>query len=259
MDKLFTIKDLVVKHRKKTLIHINELSISQGKFTIIIGANGAGKSTLLHSLLGKSIGLTVTGKILCQNQPISQQVTKGRIAWVGQHERFGLPLTVLDYALLGVQPNLAWYQTPNPQHIRYAKDLLQEFDLSALADKRVDSLSGGEKQRLAIVRALMQQTDILLFDEPTNHLDIRHERALFVYLKSLVANHGKSIVVVLHNLTTAYRHADEVIAMAKDEQTQAGKVVAQGTPQSVMTQELLSQMYQAPIVAYETAQGKVFL
>lgn len=255
---LFTIKELTVKHRTKTLLHIEQLTIHQGKFTAIIGANGAGKSTLLHSLLGKSTGLTVLGRILCQNKPIAEQVTQGKIAWVGQHERFALPLTVLDYALLGVQPSLAWYQKPNPKHIKTAKQLLWEFDLTALIDKRIDSLSGGEKQRLAIVRALMQQTQILLFDEPTNHLDIRHERALFAYLKKMVETQGKSIVVVLHNLTTAYRHADEIIAMTKNENN-IGTVIAQGTPSDVMTTSRLSQMYQAPIHIADTDQGKVFL
>lgn len=256
---LFHIKDLTVKHRQKTLVSIDELSINQGKFGVIIGANGAGKSTLLHSLLGKATNLSVSGKILCQNKPIGEQVAKGRIAWVGQHERFGLPLTVLDYALLGTQPTLAWYQKPNPAHIKQATELLAQFDLLSLVDKRIGGLSGGEKQRLAIVRALMQQTDILLFDEPTNHLDIRHERALFVYLKQLVKQQNKSIVVVLHNLTTAYRHADEIIAMTKDEHTTVGKVIAQGAPHDVMTAERLSMMYQAPIKVFDTEDGKVFL
>lgn len=254
---LFTIKNLTVKHRQKTLVHIDALNIAQHKLTAIIGANGAGKSTLLHSLLGKAVGLSITGEIIYQQRPISEQVAQGRLAWVGQHERFGLPLTVMDYALLGTQPSLAWHQSPNASHKKHACQLLEHFDLLGLKDKRIGSLSGGEKQRLAIVRALMQQTEILLFDEPTNHLDIRHERALFVYLKELVKTQNKSIVVVLHSLTHAYRHADEVIAMQHN--AGVGTVIAQGTPQTVMTAERLSQMYQAPIKVIDTEDGRVFL
>ena len=85
-----------------------------------------------------------------------------------------------------MSPNIAWYQRPSNQHIARAKELLLDFELLDLLDARVQTLSGGEKQRLAIARALMQDTEIMLFDEPTNHLDIRHQRFLLNYLHELV-------------------------------------------------------------------------
>lgn len=172
---------------------------------------------------------------------------------MGQHERFELPLTVLDYVLLGVSPNLAWYQQPKSQHISHAKNLLQDFELNNLITSRVQTLSGGEKQRLAIVRALMQDTQVMMFDEPTNHLDIRHQRFLLKYLHGLVRHQRKSILVVLHDLTHAHRYTDEVVLLNE------GKVVAQGSPDTVMSRAQLSQVYNVDIKAHYTEDGLVFV
>lgn len=92
-----------------------------------------------------------------------------------------------------------------------------------------------------------------MFDEPTNHLDIRHQRFLLQYLHDLVRSQGKSILVVLHDLTQAYRYTDEVILL------RSGEVVAQDTPDAVMTAKRLSEVYQVDIKAHETTDGLVFV
>ncbi|WP_019673260.1 ABC transporter ATP-binding protein [Psychrobacter lutiphocae] len=177
----------------------------------------------------------------------------GQIAWVGQHERFELPLTVLEYALLGVSPQLAWYQTPKKSDAQKALTLLQDFELLSLKDSRVQSLSGGEKQRLAVVRALMQQTQILMLDEPTNHLDIRHQRYLLSYLKNLVQQEKKTILMVLHDLAHAYNYSDNVVLLHQ------GKVVQQGTSYEVMNKNNLSLVYDVDIATYDTQDGRLFI
>ncbi|WP_296274154.1 ABC transporter ATP-binding protein, partial [Psychrobacter sp. UBA6730] len=118
---------------------------------------------------------------------------------------------------------------------------------------RVQTLSGGEKQRLAIVRALMQDTKIMMFDEPTNHLDIRHQRFLLNYLHNLVRQQRKSILVVLHDLTHAHRYTDEVVLLS------GGQIVAQGTPSEVMTRSQLSDVYDVDIKVHQTEDGLVFI
>lgn len=254
-DELLSMQNIQISHGKKLLLNIDELTVSGQKLIAFIGPNGAGKSTLLHTVLGQHTGaaLKTDGHITINGQPINDIMNNGHIAWVGQHERFELPLTVLDYALLGVSPNLAWYQRPNGEHIRRAKNLLQDFELFSLLSARVQTLSGGEKQRLAIVRALMQNTKILMFDEPTNHLDIRHQRFLLHYLHNLVQHQRKSILVVLHDLTHAHRYTDEVILL------NGGRVVAQGTPDEVMTSQQLSEVYHTQIKVHQTEDGLVFV
>lgn len=254
MDKaLFDITNLSVSTPQKRLLHIDKLTLPPNQLIALIGANGAGKSTLLHALLGQITGCTLSGDIICQGKPIATRLTQGDIAWVGQHEQFELPLTVLDYALLGKTPRLLWYQKPKSSDITQALDLLAQFDLTHLTHKRISHLSGGEKQRLAIVRALMQDTQILLLDEPTNHLDIKHERMLFGHLTDLVAHHGKSIVVVLHNLTHAHRYAHHIIAIHQ------GSVLSCGTPDHVMSDEVLHTLYDTKITRHHTTDGVLFV
>ena len=254
-NELLSMQDIHIAHGNKTLLKIDKLTLPSHRLVAFIGPNGAGKSTLLHSILDQhtGAGLSTRGKICVQGRPINEVMSHGHIAWVGQHERFELPLTVLDYVLLGVSPNLAWYQRPKSQHISRAKNLLQDFELTDLISARVQTLSGGEKQRLAIVRALMQDTKILMFDEPTNHLDIRHQRFLLKYLHNLVRYQHKSILVVLHDLTHAHRYTDEVVLLNN------GQVVAQGTPTEVMSSEQLSQVYNVDIKAHSTEDGLVFV
>ncbi len=250
---LFDIQSLSVKHRQKQLLSIESLSLPTDKLIAIIGANGAGKSTLIHALLGQVSGCEVTGRVQCRDQDVTSLIQAGKLSWVGQHERFEAPLTVLGYALLGMIPNLAWYQQPNQQAVDNAKQFLAEFDLLELAEMRIQTLSGGEKQRMAIVRALMQDTDVLLLDEPTNHLDIKHQRKLFAYLQKLVNEANKSIVMVLHSLTDAYYYADHVVALSN------GEILAQGHPDEVMTAKNLKQMYEVDIHVHDTADGRVFV
>lgn len=255
VSELLSMQDIHISHGNKVLLKIDKLTVPSQKLVAFIGPNGAGKSTLLHTVLGQQTGvaLKTNGHITIGGQSINTVIQDGHIAWVGQHERFELPLTVLDYALLGVSPNLAWYQRPNRHHVGRAQTLLQDFELSNLSSARVQTLSGGEKQRLAIVRALMQDTKIMMFDEPTNHLDIRHQRFLLHYLHNLVHQQRKSILVVLHDLTHAHRYTDEVVLL------NGGQVIAQGTPTEVMTRQRLSAAYDVDIKAHQTEDGLVFV
>ncbi|WP_333614896.1 ABC transporter ATP-binding protein [Psychrobacter sp.] len=255
VSELLSMQNIHISHGHKTLLKIDTLTVPSQKLVAFIGPNGAGKSTLLHTVLGQQTGvaLKTNGHITIGDQSINTVIQDGHIAWVGQHERFELPLTVLDYALLGVSPNLAWYQRPNRHHVGRAQTLLQDFELSNLTSARVQTLSGGEKQRLAIVRALMQDTKIMMFDEPTNHLDIRHQRFLLHYLHNLVHQQRKSILVVLHDLTHAHRYTDEVVLL------NGGQVIAQGTPTEVMTRQRLSAAYDVDIKAHQTEDGLVFV
>lgn len=248
----FKIHELSIKSRQKTLLNIANLTIPQGKFTAIIGANGAGKSTLLHALLGVVNGCQIQGQIQCLGKPCQIQVAQAKVAWVGQHERFDLPITALEYAQLGTfgqKTKHANHQNSPAQ----AQTLLSQFELESLIHTRIDRLSGGEKQRLAMVRALMQNTDIILLDEPTNHLDIKHINQLFGYLRHLVDDKQKTIVVVLHSLTHAHRYGDDIIALHD------GRVFAQGTNDTVLTQDNLTALYGTPIYRYDTPQGAVFV
>ena len=150
MNDLFHISGLKVAFGQRVVLDIADLHIQNHATTAIIGPNGAGKSTLLKALIGQY----PSRELRCLNEDAAQVLKQGKIAWVGQHEVFATPLTLLEYVLLGRYPHLGWLSRPSARDITYAETLLAEFELAAFADKRLQALSGGEKQRAALVRAL---------------------------------------------------------------------------------------------------------
>lgn len=236
-----------VTAQDRVLLDIPRLRLPEGQTVAIIGPNGAGKSTLLRVLMGEFRDIAVT----CDGQAVQQMVARGKIARVGQHERFELPLTLTDYVLLGRFPHLSWFARPGQDDIAAAHDLLREFELFELKDKRITTLSGGEQQRAAIIRALLQDTEFLLLDEPSNHLDIRHQHRLLGDLIQRKRARRLNIVMVLHDLNLAAHYADYVLLLNH------GKLIAHGSPTEVMTEERLSAVYDWTIRAHQ-ADGLFF-
>lgn len=231
----FTIKQLKVTAKTKVLLEIEELNLPHGCHTAIIGPNGAGKSTLLKSLIRQ----TGQGTVNLFGKAVAPQLKQGSVAWVAQHGQYQMPLTVREYIELGRNNGSAWPSQTASKPSEQAETLLAYFDLQELAEKRIQSLSGGEQQRANIIRALLQNAPILLLDEPCNHLDIRHQHSLMNYLGG--NRQHFSAVMVLHDLNLAARYAQHVILMNQ------GKVVAAGAPEQVMQPELLAEVYQWPI------------
>lgn len=231
----FTIKQLKVTAKTKVLLEIEELNLPHGCHTAIIGPNGAGKSTLLKSLIRQ----TGQGTVNLFGKAVAPQLKQGSVAWVAQHGQYQMPLTVREYIELGRNNGNAWPSQTASKPSEQAETLLAYFDLQELAEKRIQSLSGGEQQRANIIRALLQNAPILLLDEPCNHLDIRHQHSLMNYLGG--NRQHFSAVMVLHDLNLAARYAQHVILMNQ------GKVVAAGAPEQVMQPELLAEVYQWPI------------
>lgn len=234
MNELFHISGLKVGFGERTVLNIADLSLPNHAVTAIIGPNGAGKSTLLKALLGQY----PCDGWQCMGQAAAGFVQQGKIAWVGQHELFATPLSVLDYVLLGRYPHLGWLSRPSERDIAAAIALLADFELQALAHKRLQTLSGGEKQRAALVRALMQDTHIMLLDEPNNHLDIKHQHLLMQKLQTYRQERALSAVIVLHDLALAANYCDHIVLLGH------GHIIAQGSPAVAMTATHLQDAYQ---------------
>ena len=173
-----------------------------------------------------------------------------KIAWVGQHEHFNLPMTLSEYVLIGRYPKLAWYRRPKQADTRRAQALLEHFDLADLQHKRIQTLSGGEQQRAAVIRALLQDAEVLFLDEPTNHLDVRYQHSLMQHLTTL-PEQGMTVVMVLHDLNLAAHYAGHITLMKN------GSITAAGTTADIMHAERLSQTYDWRILEC-TANGKTW-
>ena len=239
MQPVFRIRNLSVRIKGKTLLEIDALDIPAGS-TAVIGPNGAGKSTLLRALIGQA----GQGEITLLGEAAAPQIRTGKAAWVGQHGRYNMPMTVREYIALA-----AFVQKGRLNH-EWADELLNYFDLAALAEKRIGRLSGGEQQRANIIRALLQNAPVLLLDEPCNHLDIRHQHRLMQYL---VRHKSRaSSVMVLHDLNLAARYAEHIVLMDK------GKIIAAGDAAAVMRPDLLEAVYGWPIRRYQDEEGIYF-
>lgn len=239
MQPVFRIHNLSVRIKGKTLLEIGALDIPAGS-TAVIGPNGAGKSTLLRALIGQA----GQGEITLLGEAAAPQIRAGKAAWVGQHGRYNMPMTVREYIALA-----AFVQKGRLNH-EWADELLNYFDLAALAEKRIGSLSGGEQQRANIIRALLQNASVLLLDEPCNHLDIRHQHRLMQYL---VRHKSRaSSVMVLHDLNLAARYAEHIVLMDK------GKIIAAGDAAAVMRPDLLEAVYGWPIRRCQDEEGVYF-
>ena len=239
MQPVFRIRNLSVRIKGKTLLEIDALDIPAGS-TAVIGPNGAGKSTLLRALIGQA----GQGEITLLGEAAAPQIRTGKAAWVGQHGRYNMPMTVREYIALA-----AFVQKGRLNH-EWADELLNYFDLAALAGKRIGRLSGGEQQRANIIRALLQNAPVLLLDEPCNHLDIRHQHRLMQYL---VRHKSRaSSVMVLHDLNLAARYAEHIVLMDK------GKIIAAGDAAAVMRPDLLEAVYGWPIRRCQDEEGIYF-
>lgn len=239
MQPVFRIRNLSVRIKGKTLLEIDALDIPAGS-TAVIGPNGAGKSTLLRALIGQA----GQGEITLLGEAAAPQIRAGKAAWVGQHGRYNMPMTVREYIALA-----AFVQKGRLNH-EWADELLNYFDLAALAEKRIGRLSGGEQQRANIIRALLQNAPVLLLDEPCNHLDIRHQHCLMQYL---VRHKSRaSSVMVLHDLNLAARYAEHIVLMDK------GKIIAAGNAAAVMRPDLLEAVYGWPIRRCQDEEGIYF-
>lgn len=239
MQPVFRIRNLSVRIKGKTLLEIDALDIPAGS-TAVIGPNGAGKSTLLRALIGQA----GQGEITLLGEAAAPQIRAGKAAWVGQHGRYNMPMTVREYIALA-----AFVQKGRLNH-EWADELLNYFDLAALVEKRIGRLSGGEQQRANIIRALLQNAPVLLLDEPCNHLDIRHQHRLMQYL---VRHKSRaSSVMVLHDLNLAARYAEHIVLMDK------GKIIAAGDAAAVMRPNLLEAVYGWPIRCCQDKEGIYF-
>ncbi|WP_308023702.1 ABC transporter ATP-binding protein [Neisseria oralis] len=239
MQPVFRIRNLSVRIKGKTLLEIDALDIPAGS-TAVIGPNGAGKSTLLRALIGQA----GQGEITLLGEAAAPQIRAGKAGWVGQRGRYNMPMTVREYIALA-----AFVQKGRLNH-KWADELLNYFDLAALAEKRIGRLSGGEQQRANIIRALLQNAPVLLLDEPCNHLDIRHQHRLMQYLvrhKSCASS-----VMVLHDLNLAARYAEHIVLMDK------GKIIAAGDAAAVMRPDLLEAVYGWPIRRCQDEEGIYF-
>jgi iron complex transport system ATP-binding protein len=223
----------------------------QREMIAILGPNASGKSTLLRLLAG--LAKPLSGRIEIDGTEIGKldlRTRAQRIALVQQESELLFPLRVWEYVLQGRYPHGRRLRFESDEDCLLAGNALAQVGADALRDRWMDRLSGGEKQRVILARALAQQPSLLLLDEPTQHLDIGGKVELLRRLRNLADGNRYTVLVVTHELDLAAEFSDRVVLLHK------GKCLRVGTPAEVYDPALLSEVFDAPIEVEMRAGGK---
>ncbi|GAA1107877.1 ABC transporter ATP-binding protein [Arthrobacter flavus] len=216
------------------IIRSANLDVTSGHTVGILGPNGSGKSTLLRSLY--RVTKPTGGTIRLDGEDVwalPLRTVARSVAVMAQEAESEFDLDVLDVVLLGRVPHRKGFGSDTSEDLQLATEALNDVGALAFAGRAFSGLSGGEKQRVLLARALVQRSRVLVLDEPTNHLDI----AFQLELMHIISHLGLTTLAALHDLNLAAAHCDEIAVM------HAGSVQAFGPPEDVLTTELIGDVF----------------
>lgn len=200
----------------RNLIDSLTLDVRPGEFLAVLGPNGVGKSLFLHTLSG--IRATQVGTVRLNGDPIAaiqRQQLASRLALLPQHTEDIFPETVFDTVMIGRHPHIGRIRWESNADREIAMDALRQVDLDDLVARDVNTLSGGERRRLAVAQVLTQSPEIYLLDEPTNHLDPQHQLDV-LQIFSRKTQQGNAVIASLHDVNLAARYADRCLLLYGD-------------------------------------------
>jgi iron complex transport system ATP-binding protein len=227
------------------------LQARSGEILAILGPNACGKSTLLNLIAG--VLAPLSGRVLLDDlvtHTMLPRVRAQRIAMVQQESRLLFPSRAWEFVIQGRHPYGRSLRFETEEDVTVARNALAQVGADHLADRWMDKISGGEKQRVILARALAQQPVMLLLDEPTLHLDIAAQVDLLDALRRLASVNRYIVVVVTHELNLAAEYADQVALL------QRGRCLRVGPPSSVYQRELLEQVFQTPLTVETGPSGR---
>jgi iron complex transport system ATP-binding protein len=246
-----TVDRVSVAYGANRVVHGVSLAPPPGGWIALIGPNGAGKSTLLRAVAQL---LPHHGRVGFDGEAagaLTRRRVSQLVAFVPQRPVLPDGMTVADYALLGRTPYIGYLGTESRHDRDVVGTLLDRLELTSLAERPLDSLSGGEVQRAVLARALAQAAPVLLLDEPTAALDVGHQQHVLELIDELRTEHDLTVLSALHDLTLAGQFADRLVMLA------GGVVVAEGTAAEVLTEATIEQHYHASVRVEPQADGTV--
>lgn len=236
---------------REVLCGIDIAGLPPGTLTALLGPNGSGKSTLLKALAGLVPARAILRLDGQDTHRWSRAVRGQRLVYMPQTLPRAVRLSVFEALLIAAHAG----QQTDADGPQQAAALLQHLGIAALAERRLDELSGGQLQLVGLAQALIRQPRVLLLDEPLSALDLNHQFHVMQLLRRQTQEHGLITLVVLHDLDTALRHADHALMLAQ------GKLLAQGSPAAVIQPDTLAQAYgvRARIVGQQAGHAHVHI
>lgn len=237
------VDNLRFSYGKDEVLKRISFEVKNGKFVSVIGPNGSGKTTLLKNLC--KLLDPAEGRIDIKNESIkrykSKQLAK-TMAVVHQGTSNAFDFNVGEVVLMGRYPHLDKLKSESRADMTIAEQAMHVTGTFHLKEKTLQSISGGERQRVMIARALTQEPELLLLDEPISHLDIKYQLEILKLCKTLNTSKGLTILTTLHDINLASRFSDMIIMM------KSGKIHMIGRPEDVVTTENIKAVYDVDVV-----------
>jgi iron complex transport system ATP-binding protein len=244
---------LTVEVAGRTLVRELELSVAGGAVTAILGCNGAGKTLTLHTLAGLRApahgSITLDGALLA-NWP--RRALARKLGLLTQTTEDPFPSTVLDSVLVGRHPHIDFWRWESDADRAIARAALAAVTLEDLAERDVDTLSGGERRRVALATLLAQNPDVFLLDEPINHLDPHHQLDVLKLLREK-AHAGRTVVMSLHDAGLAARFSDHALLLFGNGEWLSGPTA------EVLTPDTMTKLYGVAVREIAWAGGRTFV
>ena len=235
---ILNVEGLTFRYNGRAVLQDVEFRVPRHEILAILGPNGVGKTTLLRCI--NTLLRPESGSIRLDDQDLltlRRDEVARLLAYVPQRGETG-PVTAFDAILLGRRPHVGWDVTRND--IRKVQAIIDQLHLGKLALRPINSMSGGELQKVMIARALVQEPRLLLLDEPTSSLDLKNQVEILAFLKMIVRDHSLTAILTMHDLNHAIRFADRFLFL-KD-----GGIFAAGT-RDIITPELIEAVYGLPV------------
>jgi len=253
---VFALEDATVRYPGAPAASLERASfrVAAGECVALVGPNGAGKTTALRALLGLAPLVSGRAEVLGRSSAAWVRDALAReVGVVAQREEPVFPITVLEAVEMGRYAHVGPWRGLDARDRDAVARAMARADVTDLADRWVETLSGGEWQRVRVARALAQEPRALVLDEPTASLDLRHEMQLFELVVDLVRRDGLAVLFVSHHLNVAARFADRLIVVA------GGRLVADAAPAQVLEAGRMSDVFGWPVAVQRLDDGSIQL
>jgi ABC-type Mn2+/Zn2+ transport system ATPase subunit len=242
-NTVIRIQDAVISYREDVALQGVSLKVVKGEFLGIIGPNGAGKTTLLTVING--LGRLVHGEARVLGSRVNgtnRTALRKRIGYVAQIQRIDprLPINVRETVMVGCYGRLGLLRRPTRAQWEEVDNVLEMVGIAHLSRRPIGHLSGGEYQKAAIARSLVQQPEILLLDEPTASIDPQAQREIMNLIQHIHREYSMTTLLVTHDLKRLPAVCQRLVLMKE------GQIWQQGSPESMLREDLLNELYGAP-------------
>ena len=243
MEPILKLRNIGFKYEENEVLKNIDLDVNSGEILGILGPNGSGKSTLLRVMDG--ILIPQSGEIHINGKPyrnFKRSHLAREVAMVAQEQHFRFSFSCIEVVLMGRFPHLKRMQFENHNDLRIAMEAMKATHAQEFAERSIHDLSGGEKQRVLIARALAQEPRVILLDEPTSFLDLKFKREVFKLISSLSNEKKLGVAIVSHDIDLVAQYCSKIILLKN------GTVYRKGDPYTVITAENIEDVYECPVL-----------